>query len=409
MGTNRRDFVKKFSALGLISATYPFLNSFQGSTELDYLNEKIDKIELFRYDIDIPRYFSWGTWYNRQHLFMKISSGNYYGWSEIPASVNTPDLDPSEWVKYVRSYNGLTVGQAQKLLFSQQVPENKANTKQLEFMEMGLLDLSGRMQSKPAIELLNLNHRNPVPGLFCILDKDVEKVRKEALKSIEQNLSHHLKFKMYGERELDTQLLRTIREVLGENAVVISDVNKGYKNWNTLNELASIMVDFRDNGLNAIEDPADLKTDEWIQLQQMIGELSLIPDAPMRPAWEGLKKIDPGMGRIFNLHPSTMGSFRYTAQMANKIKEIGAEVMIGDDSLVGPACSAWQQIAIGTGASWVEAIEKKEDSKNYLNCLISSPTKKDTNGYYSLEPTPGFGIELDTKRMMKTCKLYIEV
>jgi L-alanine-DL-glutamate epimerase-like enolase superfamily enzyme len=274
---------------------------------------------------------------------------------------------------------------------------------------MALLDLSGRLQNKSAVELLGLSGRNAVPGLYCILDKDEKKVWAEAEKSIEQNLGHHMKFKMYGDETVDMKLLKTIRRILGDEAVVISDVNKGYKKWESLEQLKSILNRFKDNGLNAIEDPAHLKTSEWVKLQDMVGDLTLIPDAPTRPAWKGLNTITEGMGRIYNLHPSTMGSLTHTVQLANKVKNIGAKVMIGDDSLVGPACSAWQQIAIGVGATWVEAIEKKEDSKLYLECLQSTVTKKENNGCYSFRPKPGFGVELDTARLKKVSKLYIEI
>jgi L-alanine-DL-glutamate epimerase-like enolase superfamily enzyme len=409
MKTNRRHFIKSMSALGVVGATYPLLSACVGKNGTEYLNEKITKIELFRYDINIPRYFSWGTWHNRQHLFIKISAGDFYGWTETPASKNNPDFKPTDWVKYLEQFKGLTIGDAQKLLASEQVLGSKRSLKMLESLDMGLLDLSGRLQNKSAVELLGLTGRNAVPGLYCILDKDEKKVRAEAEKSIAQNLGHHMKFKMYGNEAVDMKLLKTIRDVLGDEAVVISDVNKGYKKWKSLDELKSILDRFKENGLNAIEDPAHLKTKQWIQLQEMVGDLTLIPDAPMRPAWKGIKTMKPGMGHIYNLHPSTMGSLTYTAQLANKVKEIGAKVMIGDDSLVGPACSAWQQIAIGVNATWVEAIEKKEDSKLFLECLQSMPTKKDTNGYYSFEPEPGFGLELDTERLKKVCELYIEI
>ena len=351
MAITRRTFIKNISALGMAGLAYPLLSSFIGGINKDVLNGTITKIEFFRYDINIPRYFSFGTWLNRQHLFMKISSGEYYGWAEIPASRNNPDEDLKSWVEYVKQYKGLTIGEAQKLLLSQQVEGSKTSLKQLELMDMGLLDLAGRLQQKPAIELLGLTHREPVPGLYCILHKDEAKVRAEAKKSLQQNLGHHMKLKMYGDKEVDLKLLRIVREVLGPDAMVISDVNKGYKQWNSLEELAEIMNLFKDNGLNAIEDPAHLTTDEWIQLQKMTGELDLIPDAPMRPAWKGIETLQQGMGRIINLHPSTMGSFSHTAVLANKVQEIGAKVMIGNDSLAGPACSAWQQIAIGAGAA----------------------------------------------------------
>lgn len=409
MKTNRRDFIKSISALGIVGATYPLLSAFASKNGSEYLNEKITKIEIFRYDINIPRYFSWGTWHNRQHLFIKISAGDFYGWTETPASKNNPDFKPTSWVKYLEKFKGLTLGEAQKLLASEQVLGSKRSLKMLESLDMGLLDLSGRLQNKSAVELLGLTGTNPVPGLYCILDKDEKKVREEAKKSIEQNLAHHMKFKMYGDEKVDLKLLKTIRDVLGDEAVVISDVNKGYKKWKSLDELKSILHRFKENGLNAIEDPAHLKTKQWIQLQEMVGDLTLIPDAPMRPAWKGISTMKKGMGHIYNLHPSTMGGLTHTAKLAHKVKEIGAKVMIGDDSLVGPACSAWQQIAIGLGATWVEAIEKKEDSKNYLDCIIKKSTQKDSNGYYSFKLTAGFGLELDTDQLKKISELYVEI
>ncbi|GGD04183.1 mandelate racemase/muconate lactonizing enzyme family protein [Hyunsoonleella pacifica] len=409
MKTNRRDFIKSMSALGIVGATYPLFSACAGKNGTEYLNEKITKIEIFRYDINIPRYFSWGTWHNRQHLFIKISSGDFYGWTETPASKNNPDFKPTAWVNYLKQFKGLTLGEAQKRLASEQVLGSKRSLKMLESLDMGLLDLSGRLQNKSAVDLLGLSGNKPVPGLYCILDKDDKKVREEAEKSIEQNLGHHMKFKMYGNEKVDLKLLHTIRDVLGDEAVVISDVNKGYKKWKSLNELKTILDRFKANGLNAIEDPAHLKTKQWIALQKMVGDLTLIPDAPMRPAWKGIKTMETGMGRIFNLHPSTMGSLTHTAKLAHKVKEIGAKVMIGDDSLVGPACSAWQQIAIGVGATWVEAIEKKEDSKIYLECLQSSATKKEANGYYSFTPKPGFGLEIDTDRLKNIVTSYTDI
>ncbi|MBC3758687.1 mandelate racemase/muconate lactonizing enzyme family protein [Hyunsoonleella sp. SJ7] len=407
MKTNRRNFIKGISSVGLFSLSYPLLSSC--ISDKDVLTEKITKIEFYQYNINIPRYFSFGTWLNRQHIFMKISVGDYYGWSEIPASRNNPDVDLSPWVQYVKQFKGLSVLEAQKLLQSQQVKGSKTSFKYLELMDMGLLDLAGRLQNKPSIELLDLHEKGAVPGLYCILHKDENKVREEAEKSLEQNLGHHMKFKMYGDVEVDLKLLRIIREVLGDDAVVISDVNKGYKKWKSLEELAEILNTFKENGLNAIEDPAPLSTDQWITLQKMTGDLDLIPDAPMRPAWNGVNKLQKGMGRIINLHPSTMGSFHHTSLLAKKVHDIGAKVMIGDDSLVGPACTAWQQIAIGAGATWVEAIEKEEDSKDYLACVLKSATTKRNDGYFTLDSKSGFGLELDEKQLKRICKRYIEV
>ncbi len=369
--------------------------------------EWIEQIELFRYDIDIPRHFSWGSWYNRQHLFMRISSGSFSGWSETPAAKNNPDFDPGEWAGYLSTFKGLSLAEARRCLAAWQVPGTEVRSRKLELMDMGLLDLEGKLLGKPAVDLLGLDRRAPIPGLYCILDKDVGQAREEAERSRDQNLGHHLKFKMQGEVDLDRELLRVVREVLGQKSVVIADVNKGYKSWKTLDELAKILYAFGEEGLDGVEDPALLETDQWIALQDQIGDLALIPDYPMRPAWEGLKRIRPGMGRTYNLHPSTMGSFEALARLAGRIREIGAEVMIGDDSLVGPACSAWQQIAVGLGACWVEALEKKEDSAAYRKCLMQASTRLDEKGFVRFDPLPGFGIELDVDELKSVCHSHL--
>jgi hypothetical protein len=41
--------------------------------------------------------------------------------------------------------------------------------------------------------------------------------------------------------------------------------------------------------------------------------------------------------------------------------------------------------------------------------LQKSATKKEANGYYSFEPEPGFGLELDTQRLKTISPLYLEV
>ena len=410
MKSDRRNFLKTTLQVAAFSAIYPSMTSFIKRRESVYeLNSVIDTIEIFRYDINIPRYFSWGTWLNRQHLFMKISSGNYHGWSEIPASVNNPDFNPANWVEFLKPYKGLTVNKAFEMLAKQQENGDKYLCKQFEFTEMGLLDLAGKLQNKPAIELLNLTRKDSVPGLFCILDKDIGKVRKNALLSIEQNLNGYMKLKMYGDSNLDISILKTAREVLGNESIVISDANKGYKNWQSLDELTNILIQFRENGLNAIEDPSKLSVEQWIELQNKVGTLDLIPDDPLRPAWIGLATVKPGMGRIYNLHPSVMGSFSYVAKLALKVQSFNAQIMIGDDSLVGPACTAWQQIAIGVGAVWVEAIEKKGDSDEFIKCITSRATFRNPKGTFSLDPKPGFGLEIDIKRLKEICPINFKI
>ena len=84
--------------------------------------------------------------------------------------------------------------------------------------------------------------------------------------------------------------------------------------------------------------------------------------------------------------------------LAGRIRELGAGLMIGDDSLVGPSASIWQQLACGLGARWVEATEKRKESDFYYRCVNSLATDSGRN------PIPvtfrdGFGIDLDEEQL----------
>ena len=369
----------------------------------------IDKIELFRYDVTTVRHFSFGSWDNRQHLFLKISSGKYEGWSEVLAATNTPEFNPLEWGAYLNEFKELEINEAYNLLKKNQVKGSKLTNKQMELLEMGLLDLIGRIKGKPVTELLGLNMHKAVPGLFCVLDDSVNGVRKSVNNAINQGFKSHFKIKMFGKKDLDLTLLQTIKGILDKKSVVIADANGGYKNMKNTDEMASILNEFKQNGLYGIEDPAKMNMEQWKELQLKVGDLNLIPDEPMRPSWEGYEKVNKKMGRIFNLHPCAMGSIIYMGKTAQKIKKFGGKVMIGDASFVGPGCSQWRQIAIGAGAEWVEAIDKNGDSDKFLSCVISEPTFRDKKGRFSMIRKSGFGIEIDSEKLKRICNTYFEL
>ena len=136
--------------------------------------------------------------------------------------------------------------------------------------------------------------------------------------------------------------------------------------------------------------------------------MAIIPDYIMRPSWETLETAVKGMGDIYNLHPHCMGSIHLTAELAYKIKSWDAKLMIGDASLIGPACSQWQQIAIGLGADWVEALEKPDQSGNYWKCVESLATYQNEEGEMAMKLLPGFGLNLHLKKVRKLAdKSYI--
>ena len=283
---------------------------------------------------------------------------------------------------------------------------------------MALLDLAGRLLGSSVLALLNLDGRQPVPGLFCILESDPQRAAEQAVLARKQNHTTHIKLKIYGESTLDAALIRAVRKVMGPKTYLIADANEGYAHALNapLDALAAQLKALHQAGLNACEDPAELDTADWVDLQTRVGLLDLIPDKPMRPAWRALHTVIPGMGRVYNLHPGSMGSLVDTITLARKIQSFGAQIMVGDDSLIGPGCTAWQQIAVGLGAAWVEALEKPQESNVFLQCVQSQSTEQKLNGrfgmtydYATRDLHPGFGLQVDVPRLRKMCSAYCSI
>lgn len=363
----------------------------------------IDGIELYGIPVSAERRFSYEVEKGRLHLFIRFTAGGKSGWTEMnlgPLKAGDSLEARAARVRWFRELLGKTPAEAVAYLAAHQ---NDDDWGSLEAAEMAVLDLGGRLIGKPAAEILGLSATNPVPGLFCILTDDPQQVRAAAKLSLEQNLRTHLKVKLYGKRDVDTAVVAAAREVMGPAAYLGGDVNMGYRRKASdqpVDDVVAALTALREAGLNACEDPATMSNAQWAEVQRRVGSLALIPDEPMRPAWKSKRTLDPATGQIFNMHPNCMGSLIETVELGRAIQQQGKKVMVGDASLVGPACVAWEQIAIGLGADWVEAIEKPQENNVFQQCLRTNPVQRTAEGRFGLgEPLPGFGVELDTERL----------
>lgn len=375
-------------------------------------SEPIDGIELYVVQVDAERRFSYEVQKGRQHVFIRFMAAGKSGWAEIglakgkPAETVEQRLARFEWY---RELKGKTMAEAILYLVEQR---GKRPSDAMEHAELAVLDLAGRLLGKPAVELLGLTGTAPVPGLYCILSDDPEMVRKEAARALEQNLRTHLKVKLYGKSEVDQAVVRAAREVFGKTAFVVGDVNMGYRPAVTdapVDDVVTAMVALRDVGLDACEDPAVMSNSQWAQVQQRIGTMSLIPDVALRPAWKSRLNLDPGMGSIYNMHPSCMGSIIEMVELSKVIRANGKKLMVGDASLVGPGCPAWEQLAIAMGADWVEAIEKPQENDEFQRCTLRNPVHRTPDGKFAIkESLPGFGVDIDEVKLKSLARAFVK-
>lgn len=381
------------------------MNIFEIYPSLSKIDNLIDEIEVYMINVKFVRHLSHSTWSNRQHCILKIGSGNKYGWSEEIISVNNPNVDLKEWVSCFSELKGLSISDAFQYLRE----DNGWERVKTEMAEMVLIDLAGKLLDKNALDLLELSGEGPVPGLFCILQDDPEEVEKYAKKVLDERLTY-LKVKLFGKNELDKEIVKTARKVIGSERFLIGDVNRGYRKNNsqiTLEEIANKLNKLHRCGLDACEDPAQLSNEEWVELQKTVNPLELVPDYPMRPALKAYQKFNPEMGEIFNIHPRCTGSILDAVCLGKKVKDSGRKLMIGDNSLIGPSCSNWQQLAVGLEAEWVEALEKPDESDVFLKCIIDKTTKMSNGKIEVSRKSPGFGIRVDDGLLKKSADDYL--
>jgi L-alanine-DL-glutamate epimerase-like enolase superfamily enzyme len=388
---------------------------FLNLQRIDQLPAQIDEVEIFRLDTTKPGYLSFGTGDAHQHAALRLCAQGVCGWSEGIISQGDPSFQLAPWGACFSELKAMTVANA--LMHHRQHRESWW-VNQLEMAELALLDLAGRLLDLPVLVLLNLDNRQSVPGLFAILENDPQGAAEKAGLARKQNLAKYVKLKLFGELALDTALVRAVRQVVGPKSYLIGDASESYASVLdvSLDELASQLKTLHRAGLSACIDPAPLETDSWVSLQAMVGLIDLIPDKPLYPAWQARHTVLPGMGRVYNMHPGSMGSLIDTVALARYLQSLGGRVAIGDDNLVGPGCSTWQQIAVGLGAVWIEALDKPQDSDVFLQCIQTKSTERKMDGRFGLiydhatrDLRPGFGLQVDVPLLRKLCSAYCSI
>ncbi|MBT9776129.1 hypothetical protein GPL15_06370 [Clostridium sp. MCC353] len=364
------------------------------------VNAVITEAKLYLYQINATKKFSFGTWTSRQHVFIAVKAGNETGCGENIISVNRPDVSLETWSRWLQELVGKPVGEAITYLRDHR---DAWEDRMTEMTEMSLIDLWGKLTKENALDLLELPGREPVYGVYVILSDDLDFVDEKVRYAISCGKARYIKVKLFGREELDCQVIKTVRKHLSRRETyLIGDVNCGYRPEGTKKELDEIITSMErlyEAGLDACEDPAFLTRDEWVKLQSSVHPLSLIPDYPMRPSRKARETIVSGMGDIYNIHPGCSASIIDAVALAEKIKALGSILFIGDDSLVGPGCTIWQQLAVGLSAGWVEATEKEAESDFYYDSILKIPTNSQKNPIGPDRSGYGFGIYLDEQKL----------
>ena len=373
----------------------------------------IEKIDIYFYRVNVERNFSHGSWPWRYQCMIRFTSGNTCGWSEL--TVAKPENIQRVLAEACRRFQGTTVSGGLSLC---KYLRGRVADATLECFEMALIDLAARIKGCDALSFLGLSPSGlEMPYLECVLQRDPAKAAE-----LSRTLARkYLKLKLFGDLELDTSIVKAVRAVIPADCYLTADVNLGYLFSDAeralplaekIKKLKVILCELGRAGLNACEDPAPLSLADLAEVQRTIDTMPVIPDAALRPAYRVSKDLQVVAGHIYNLHPHCMGSVYATLRLADVIRAGGGKIMVGDNSMIGVGCTQWQILALGLGAVWCEAVEKKlEGSDEFAACVVRTPMSKDGDGYcrYAGGDVRGFGVDIDAARLEAICTEHIEV
>lgn len=372
--------------------------------------QPIDEMTVYLNQVYATKRFSFGTWTSRQHIFLSVKAGGQAGYGENIITVNQPEVSLNQWCEWLRQLKGRPVGEA--FLYLREHLDSWQD-RMTEMTEMCLIDLAGKLVGERANALLGLSGAAPVNGAFVILSDDVAFVEQQAQWAKRNHRAQVMKVKLFGDTDVDEAVIGAVRRHCPqESTYLLGDVNCGYRTHGqtvSVEQIAEQLCRLHGAGLNACEDPAFLEIQEWVHLQKLVQPLALIPDYPLRPSRVSVNTIVKGMGSVYNIHPGSAGSVVDAVALARKIRELGAELMIGDDSLIGPGCSIWQQLGVGLGASWIEATEKQGESDAYYQAVCSLPTDSRQNPIVPNNACAGFGIILNEEALRQAADRVYQI
>lgn len=373
----------------------------------------IEKIDIYFYRVNVERNFSHGSWSWRYQCMIRISSGNECGWSEL--TVPKPENIHRILTEASRRFQGTTISGGLSLC---KYLRGTVADGTLECFEMALIDLAARIKGCDALAFLGLSPSgSEMPYLECVLQRDPAKAAELAHVLARK----YLKLKLFGDLDLDTAIVKAVRAAIPADCYLTADVNLGYLYSEAeralplatkIEKLKVVLSALGRAGLNACEDPAPLSLSDLAEVQRSVDIMPIIPDAALRPAYRVNKSLKVVAGHIYNLHPHCMGSVYATLRLADVIRAGGGKIMIGDNSMVGVGCAQWQILALGLGAVWCEAVEKKlEGSDKFAACVVRTPMSKDDDGYCRFvgKGVRGFGVDIDVEKLKSICTGHVEV
>jgi muconate cycloisomerase len=269
-------------------------------------------------------------------------------------------------------------------------------------LDEALHDIKGKALGVPVYELLGGLFRQEIPLAHSLGWMEYEEATAEAAAAVAEGI-RTIKIKVGRSARYDVQVVREVRETVGEDVDIVVDANQG---WPTPKYAVGILRQMEQEGIRYAEQPV-----EGLHRMAQVARAVDVPIMADESAWtpqDVLEIVERGAADMISLYTTKPGGLFKAKKVAAVAEAAGLPLNVNGSHETGVGNAANLHLVASTAAVTeagvfpVTTIKGHEPTqmagKMYLDDIITRPFEY-RDGNLVVPSGPGLGIELDEDKV----------
>ncbi|MEM3684992.1 MAG: muconate/chloromuconate family cycloisomerase [Conexivisphaerales archaeon] len=362
---------------------------------------RISAVDTFMISIPVePENLSFGRIDRVDYVIVRVEAGKFLGYGEA-ATLQGPTWseESMETIKIIidRYLSKIVVGAdtSDYLPVSDRMNEKvKGNNFAKAAVEMAVIDAYCKELGMPVYSLIGGKFRDSIPLSWTIANNDPELDAREASDRVRKGW-RILKIKMGSlPLEKDLERVRIIKDAVGGKASIRVDINQGWTVTQTLASLGQLAK----AGVDLIEQPLPRWDMDGLALVARKSSIPIMADESVCTVQDALELIRRRAASVFSYKLTKMGGLMNSRAIHSVAKAFGIPGYIG--CMIETSVGTAAYLHFGASVSNLE-----------FGCELFGPLRirgdivKDgieySQGEVKIPSGPGFGVEIDWKKVQK--------
>ena len=262
-------------------------------------------------------------------------------------------------------------------------------------VDLALHDLVARAHNVPVVDLLGGEVRNKILAVIEMPIENPEKSVKRAKNIIEHGFKA-LKPKVGFNPYEDAERVIAIRKAVGKDVIIRVDVNQAWTIDQTLQFIK--VTELEDARIELIEQPLPKWDLEGLAYLRTKTDIPIMVDESVFTTQDALNVIKNKSADIINIKQNKSGGIIGSMKVAALAESAGIDYLIGVDDPLGIGTA--MKVHMGCALEKLNRACEFTEYMVYSDYIVKKPVPC-RDGYVILPEGPGFGVELDLKKISK--------